>query len=142
MAQQRLDKPGPSSREPNRRIHSSSRDKPGKTEMPTQQERRDGERVSCIRVCPYELTKLSSGDQVEYSEGRAFSINMSSGGLLLLLPQAVGERQIFEIRVPSVADQKHSTKLVEVCWTRPLPVNVRNTMHFAGVRFLFEPPSN
>ena len=110
--------------------------------MSTQQERRDSERVSCIRICPYELTKFSSGDQAEYSEGRAISINMSSGGLLLLLPQAIGERQIFEIKAPSVADQKHSTKLVEVCWTHPLPVNVRNTMHVAGVRFLFEPPSN
>jgi hypothetical protein len=59
-----------------------------------------------------------------------------------MLPQAIDEKQIFEIKSPSVAGQNHSTKLVEVCWTRPLPVNVRNTMHVAGVRFLFEPPSN
>lgn len=109
--------------------------------MPSQEERRDSERVSCVRVCPYELTKLSSGDRVEFSEGRAFTINMSSGGLLLLIPQAVREKQVFEIKAPSVADQKHSTKLVEVCWTRPLPVNLRATLHLAGVRFLFEPAS-
>jgi c-di-GMP-binding flagellar brake protein YcgR len=111
-------------------------------EMATQRERRDSERVSCIRACPYELTKLSGGDRVEFSEGRAFTINMSVGGLLVLLPQIIGERQVFEIKVPPLAGKKRTTRLVEVCWTRPIPVNSRTTMHLAGVRFLFEPPSN
>ena len=54
----------------------------------------------------------------------------------------VGERQVFEIKVPSLADEMRTTKVVEVRWTRPLPVNVHTTMHLAGVKFLFEPPSN
>jgi c-di-GMP-binding flagellar brake protein YcgR len=140
MAQGKLDKPDPFSREPDPRVCSSAHDKPGNREMASEQERRDSERVSCIRACPYELTKFSGSDQVEFSEGRAFTINMSFGGLLLLLPQTVDERQVFEITLPPVADKKRATKLVEVCWTRPIPVNNRTTMHLAGVRFLFEPP--
>lgn len=108
--------------------------------MALQQERRESERASRIRSCTYELSKVSGSDTVELSEGRACTINMSSGGMLLLLPQAVGERQVFEINAPSVADEEHTTKVVEVCWTRPLPVSAHITMHLAGVRFLFEPP--
>ena len=109
--------------------------------MPSQQERRDSERISRVRLCPYELTKFSSGDLAELSEGRALTINMSLGGLLLLLPQPVSDRQVFEINSPSAMDETRKTKLVEVRWTRPLPVTVHSTMHLAGVRLLFEPPS-
>lgn len=108
--------------------------------MALQQERRESERASRIRSCTYELSKVSGSDTVELSEGRACTINMSSGGMLLLLPQVVGERQVFEINAPSVTDEELTTKVVEVCWTRPLPVSPHITMHLAGVRFLFEPP--
>jgi hypothetical protein len=59
-----------------------------------------------------------------------------------MLPQPVDEKQIFEIKAPSEADKKRATRLVEVCWTRPLPVTDRTTMHLAGVKLLFEPPPN
>ncbi len=108
----------------------------------TQQDRRDNERVPCIQVCPYELTKFSSPDKVDLSKGRGFTINVSVGGLLLLLPQTVDQKQIFEITASSLADERRATKLVEVCWTRPLPLAARTTMHLAGVRLLFEPPHN
>lgn len=112
--------------------------------MAPQQERRESERVSRIRPCTYELSKFSGSDTVELSEGHAFTINMSSGGMLLLLSQVVGERQVFEITAPSLADEEHTTKVVEICWTRPLPVSTHITMitmQLAGVRFLFEPPT-
>lgn len=111
-------------------------------EILTQQDRRDSERVPCIQVCPYELTKFSGQDKVDLSRGRGFTINASAGGLLLLLPQAVDEKQIFEIKGPSIPDNSYATRLVEVCWTKPLPVTARTTMHLAGVRLLFEPPPN
>ena len=109
--------------------------------MPTQQERRNNERVARIHMCPYELSKISGSHRVDLSEGRAITINISVGGMLLLLPQAVDERRVFEITAPSVADEKHTTKLVEVRWIRPLPVT-GHIRYLAGVRFLFEPPFN
>ena len=111
-------------------------------EVLTRQDRRDGKRVPCIQVCPYELAKFSNQNKVDLSKGRGFTINGSVGGLLLLLPQAVDQKQIFEIKGPSIPDMRCATRLVEVCWTRPLPVTARTTMHLAGVRLLFEPPPN
>jgi len=49
----------------------------------------------------------------------------------------MGKRQVFEIQVPSEA----STKVVEVCWTRSIPVSARVKMHLVGTRFLFELPT-
>jgi len=142
MEREKLDKPGPSSRKRNRPDWALAYDKSGEEGMSPRQERRNSDRVSRIRVCLYEIADLSSNETFEVSEGRALTLNMSSGGLLLKLPQPVGERQVFEIKAPSLADEIRTTKLVEVRWTRPLRVNVHTTMHLAGVKLLFEPPSD
>ena len=108
--------------------------------MPTQQERRDSERIPCKVVCPFELTKPAGADVVTFSEGYGHAINRSVRGMLLLLPEKVNTRQVVEIQVPSEARQTQSTKLVEVCWTRSIPVSPRVKMHLAGAHLLLELP--
>jgi hypothetical protein len=109
-------------------------------DMPNQQERRDSERVPCRLACLYELTKPVDSRTVEFSEGNGHSINCSGGGMLLLLPEEVTERQVVEIQVPPEATKHQITKLVEVCWTRPITVSARVTMYLVGIRFLLELP--
>ena len=60
--------------------------------------------------------------------------------MLRLLPEHVNTRQVVEIQMPSEARKKQRTKLVEVCWTRPIPVGSRVKMYLAGAHFLFELP--
>jgi hypothetical protein len=108
--------------------------------MPNQQERRDSERVCCGRTYPYELANFADGSTVEFSEGYGHSINCSGSGMLLLLPEKVTTRQVIEIQVPSEVRKEQITKLVEVCWTRLIPVRGCVTMYIAGIRFLFEIP--
>ena len=57
-----------------------------------------------------------------------------------MLLEKVNQRQVVEIQVPSKAKKKQSTKLVEVCWTCPIPLRARVKMYLAGTRFLFEVP--
>ena len=108
--------------------------------MPTRQERRDSERVSCRLVVPFELMKPVDPGTVKFSEGHGHAINRSVGGMLLLLPEKVDQRQVVEIQVPPEARKEQTTKLVEVCWTRAIPVSARVKMYLAGTRFLFEFP--
>jgi hypothetical protein len=61
--------------------------------------------------------------------------------MLLLLPKEVNKRQVIEIQLPSKAKKKQSTKLLEVCWTRPIALSARVKMYLAGTRFLFELPA-
>jgi len=111
--------------------------------VPDLQERRHSERLPLIQPCPYELSRVTGGGGVELSHGFALTVNFSSGGMLLLMPEEPGERQIFEVQAPSLRTQaKSSTKLVEVCWTRQLPMGAEGSMHSVGVRFLFEVPTS
>lgn len=61
--------------------------------------------------------------------------------MLLLLSEEVNQRQVVEIQVPSEVRKEQITKLVEVCWTRPIPVSAHVKMYLAGTRFLFELPA-
>jgi hypothetical protein len=60
--------------------------------------------------------------------------------MLLLVSEEVNQRQVVEIQVPSEVRKEQITKLVEVCWTRPIPVSAHVKMYLAGTRFLFELP--
>jgi hypothetical protein len=87
------------------------------------------------------MTKPVDASTLKFSEGHGHAINRSVGGMLLLLPEKVNTRQVVEIQVPSKAKRKQSVKLMEVCWTRSIPVSARVKMYLAGTRFLFELPA-
>jgi hypothetical protein len=60
--------------------------------------------------------------------------------MLLLLPGPLYKQQVVEIQVPSDGRKQQRTKLMEVCWTRPIPVSPRVKMYLAGTRFLIDLP--
>jgi hypothetical protein len=106
------------------------------------EERRDCKRAPCRLVCPFKLTKFVDKSTVKLTKGFGHAINKSVRGMLLLLPVPLNKRQVVEIQVPSEARKTPSTKLVEVCWARPIPVSTRVKMYLAGTRFFFELPAS
>jgi hypothetical protein len=108
--------------------------------MSNPQERREGERVSCKLVVPFRLTK-TDGKMLMMLEGQGHAINRSARGMLLLLPEEVNTGHVLEIHLPSQTHTEQSTKLLEVCWVRPVPVNTQANMYLAGTRLLFVLPS-
>lgn len=111
-------------------------------DMLSEQKRRDSERQSCMQVYPYKLTRSVDSGTVQLREGAGYSINSSAGGMLLLLPEKVDQQQVFEIQVPSEARKKERTKLGEVRWTRPIPVDSCINMYLVGIRFLLNLPAS
>jgi hypothetical protein len=105
------------------------------------QERRDSKRAPCRLICLFKLTKFVDKSTVKLTKGSGHAINKSVRGMLLLLPVPLHRRQVVEIQVPSEARETPSTKLVEVCWARPLPISDRVKMYLAGTRFFFELPA-
>jgi hypothetical protein len=105
------------------------------------EERRENKRAPCRLVCPFKLTKFVGKSTVKLTKGFGHAINRSVRGMLLLLPVPLNNRQVVEIQVPSEARKTPSTKLVEVCWARPIPVSSRVKMYLAGTRFFFELPA-
>jgi hypothetical protein len=106
------------------------------------QERRDSKRAPCRLVCLFKLTKFVDKSTVKLTEGSGHAINKSARGMLLLLPVPLNRKQVVEIQVPSELRKTPSTKLVEVCWARPIPVSDRVKIYLAGTRFLFELPAH
>jgi hypothetical protein len=105
------------------------------------EERRESTRAPCRLVCPFKLTKFVNKSTVKLTRGFGHAINKNVRGMLLLLPVPLNKRQVVEIQVPSAARKTSSTKLVEVCWTRPISVSARLKMYLAGTRFFFELPA-
>lgn len=95
------------------------------------------ERVALVRSCPYEMSTFVGQESIVFHQGEAVSINISSGGILLFMAQAPAVKQVFEIQVPTAVKKDNVPTLVEVCWTRQVPMEDKNSMHLVGVRFLF-----
>jgi hypothetical protein len=102
-------------------------------------DRRGGTRVLKIQPCFYQLAQVAGYEIVEFSDGHALSLNTSSGGFLLLMPQPPERRQVFEVHTPSSTEQERVVKLVEACWTRELTFGATGKVYLVGVKSLFEP---
>ena len=68
-------------------------------------------------------------------------MNISAGGMLLFMDQAPPVEQVFLVRVPGSKIVKEPT-LVEVCWTRAIPIEDDDKRYLVGVKFLSGPSSN
>lgn len=108
---------------------------------PTEQQH--SERIALIREIVYEMTNLIGESELTYSErdrghsGKALSLNISSGGMLLLMEHAPHVERVVRVHVPSPVSNANTPTLSEVRWVRQLPFGGDDTLWFVGVRFLF-----
>jgi hypothetical protein len=71
--------------------------------------------------------------------GQALSLNISSGGMLLLMDQSPEVTQVLKVYVPTPILLAGTPTLAEVRWTKRLPLGKPGGvgMHFVGLRFMF-----
>ena len=72
-----------------------------------------------------------------FHQGGALCVDMSTGGMLLLMSEAPRVGQVFSVRTPTRGTRESAPKVVEVRWTRPSSADVTERMYLAGVKFLF-----
>ena len=94
-----------------------------------------------MEYCPYEISESLGGDAIAIHQGEALSVNVSKGGMLLLMDQHPPVQQVFEIQLPASTKSKTPGR-VEVCWTRQLPMEDSESRHLVGVKFLFDPSAD
>lgn len=102
-------------------------------------DRREDRRAPMIGGCYYQLAHFPGLEIVEFSDGHALSLNASSGGFLLLMPQLPHRRQVFEVHTPAPAAKGETVKLVETCWTHELTFGTSGKVYLVGVKSLFDP---
>ena len=97
------------------------------------------ERVALLRPIPYEMTTPVDGISVAATAGKALSLNISNGGMLLLMDQAPDVEQVLKIYVPTPITMADTPTLAEVRWTRKLPFGKSNGngAYFVGLKFMF-----
>jgi hypothetical protein len=97
------------------------------------------ERVTMIRPIQYEMTSPIDPELFEEQfmsrRGKALAINVSSGGMLLLMDHAPDVMQVLKVHVPMTIHLTQIPTLAEVAWTRPVPMG-QNYLHFVGLRFV------
>jgi len=99
-----------------------------------------GERVALLRPIPYEMTAAEAGPAVSVRGGKALSLNISSGGMLVLMDHAPEIEQVLRVSVPTPTSKADTPTLAEVRWTRRLPfgrVINGNGTYFVGLKFMF-----
>jgi len=78
-----------------------------------------------------------------YHRGEAASVNMSAGGMLLLMPYTPRLQQIFEIHAPaSLTREEKKPSLVEVRWIRRISNDEGKSIFFVGVKFVLSPTAS
>ena len=97
------------------------------------------ERVALLRPILYEMTAPVNDPVATAHQGRALSINISNGGMLLLMDQAPAIEQVLKVFVPTPITMAETPTLAEVRWTRKLPFGRSNGIgtYFVGLKFMF-----
>ena len=97
------------------------------------------EREALLRPIFYEMTVPVGNQPTQSSQGKALSVNISSGGMLLLMDQAPSIEQVLKVYVPTPITLTDTPTLAEVRWTRRMPFSrtKENDSYFVGVKFLF-----
>lgn len=97
------------------------------------------ERVAVLRWCPYAMTEWRDSDTLLFREGEALSINVSSGGMLLLMSHTPDVQQVFEVSTPRAGKEATALALVTVRWTRQTSKDSSEGLSLVGVEFLLNP---
>jgi hypothetical protein len=105
---------------------------------PVHQDCRRAERAAFTEYCPYELRESLGDNAIAIHQGEALSVNISRGGMLLLMDQSPPVQQVFELQVPA-STRGTTAGPVEVCWTRQIPIEDFDRRYLVGVKFLFAP---
>jgi c-di-GMP-binding flagellar brake protein YcgR len=70
--------------------------------------------------------------------GKALTLNISSGGMLVLMEQAPAIEQVMKVYVPTPISKAETPTLAEVRWSRRLPFGKTNGgAYFVGLKFIF-----
>lgn len=97
------------------------------------------ERAALLRPILYEMTTPVEAPAASTQSGKALSLNISSGGMLVLMDQAPDVEQVLKVYVPTPISMAETPTLVEVRWTRKLPFGKPNGngAYFVGLKFMF-----
>ena len=95
------------------------------------------ERVALLRPILYEMTTPVEGPAASTHSGKALSLNISSGGMLVLMEQAPDVDNVMKVYVPTPVTVADTPTLAEVRWARRVPFGKGTGPYLVGLKFMF-----
>jgi hypothetical protein len=106
----------------------------------TDSQQSHNERAALLRpILLYEMATLAEeASAASLRSRKALSLNISSGGMLVLMDQAPTIEQVLKVYVPTPITEAETPTLAEVRWTRKLPFEkpYGNGAYFVGLKFI------
>jgi hypothetical protein len=105
----------------------------------TDSQKSHSERAALLRPIPYEMTAPLEGPVASIQSGKALSLNISSGGMLVLMEQAPDVNQVLKVYVPTPVTVAETPTLAEVRWARRIPFGQGTGAgpYLVGLKFMF-----
>lgn len=100
------------------------------------------ERAALLRPIVYEMTSSEKCEQeghLQVMDGTALSLNISGGGMLVLMDKAPDVEQVLKVYVPTPITSAETPTLAEVRWIRKFPFELSrgHSAYFVGLKFMF-----
>ncbi len=95
-------------------------------------------RSTLLRPIPYEMTTPEEAPAESVHGGQLLSLNISNGGMLVLMDRAPAIEQVIKVHVPTPINMADIPTLAEVRWTKQLPFGRPNGngAFFVGLKFI------
>ena len=96
------------------------------------------ERAALLRPIQYEMTTPLEAPAESTHSGKMLSLNISNGGMLVLMDQSPEVAQVLKVHIPTPILLADTPTLAEVRWTRKLPFGTPNGegAYFVGLKFI------
>ncbi len=105
----------------------------------TENQRSHSARSTLLRPIPYEMTTTGEASAPSTDSGQLLSLNISNGGMLVLMDRPPSIEQVMKVHVPTPITMADIPTLAEVRWTTHIPFGQPNGegAFFVGLKFLF-----
>lgn len=104
------------------------------------------DRMPLMRKVPYTLSlelephPLGQEDDEDAGDleagGSALSMNVSAGGMLVIMNGAPSTQHVLKVRVPTPITGIETPTLAEVRWSRKLPFPAPHSLYLVGLKFI------
>ena len=105
----------------------------------TDSQKSHNERAALLRPILYEMTTSVEAQAASTHSGKALSLNISSGGMLVLMEQVPDVNQVLKVYVPTPLTVVETPTLAEVRWVRRIPFwqETGTVPYLVGLKFMF-----
>ncbi len=107
------------------------------------QHRERPDRMPLMRQVPYSLSlELDGAEHADLEEegaepaGVALSMNVSAGGMLVIMNGAPKPPRVLRVHVPTPVSGVAAPTLAEVRWLRKLPFPAPHSLYLVGLKFI------